>query len=275
MLDFHLHSDFSDDCDIKMEYMVKSAINKGLETIAITDHIDYDFYGKGDKIDWVFDREDYFKEIDRLSDIYGSKIEILKGVELGIQPFKQVLDKSNKFLDGGKFDFIISSKHTCDSKDLYYKKFFEGKTPSESMRGYYEEYIECCKLFKNYSVLGHLDLPIRYDKDISELDPMECGEHLEELFKILRDDNKGIEINTGAFRYGLPMPNPSLDILKFYKEKKCEIVTFGSDAHTTDYIGTSFKETLDYLESAGFKYICKFRNMKEEFISIASLKDRI
>ena len=42
---------------------------------------------------------------------------------------------------------------------------------------------------------------------------------------------KGIELNTGGFKYGLGHPNPCEDIIKRYKELGGEIITLGSDAH--------------------------------------------
>ena len=40
MYDFHLHSNFSVDCKVPPEDMVKEAIKMGLKAICFTDHID-------------------------------------------------------------------------------------------------------------------------------------------------------------------------------------------------------------------------------------------
>ena len=45
--DYHLHTEFSDDSDYLMEDVVKDAIEKGIEEICFTDHVDY-----GIKLDW-------------------------------------------------------------------------------------------------------------------------------------------------------------------------------------------------------------------------------
>lgn len=39
--DYHLHTEFSDDSDYLMEDVVKDAIEKGIEEICFTDHVDY------------------------------------------------------------------------------------------------------------------------------------------------------------------------------------------------------------------------------------------
>ena len=41
--DYHLHTCFSDDCKTPLEDLVQSAIDNGLKSICITDHLDPDF----------------------------------------------------------------------------------------------------------------------------------------------------------------------------------------------------------------------------------------
>ena len=38
--DFHTHTGFSDDCDVSVEEMLKSAADQGIRTLAVTDHYD-------------------------------------------------------------------------------------------------------------------------------------------------------------------------------------------------------------------------------------------
>ena len=43
MWDQHMHCMFSGDSDADPVLMIKSAINKGLDGICFTDHLDYDY----------------------------------------------------------------------------------------------------------------------------------------------------------------------------------------------------------------------------------------
>ena len=43
MYDFHVHSNFSDDCNYSMEEMVEGAIKNGLSSMTFTDHMDHDY----------------------------------------------------------------------------------------------------------------------------------------------------------------------------------------------------------------------------------------
>ncbi len=61
-------------------------------------------------------------------------------------------------------------------------------------------------------------------------------------------------MNTSGVRYGLTNGMPSDDILKLYKQCGGEIITLGSDAHKPEDIAFQFSESLQLLQSIGFKY---------------------
>ena len=121
--DYHLHTEFSDDSDYLMEDVVKDAIEKGIEEICFTDHVDY-----GIKLDW--DDPDfiegksvpnvnypaYFQKIEYLTKKYYNKIRIKKGLEFGIQT--HTIDKFKKLFDRYTFDFIILSIHQIEDKEF-------------------------------------------------------------------------------------------------------------------------------------------------------------
>ena len=41
--DAHMHTDFSTDCESSVRSMLNAAVEKGLRTVCITDHMDLDF----------------------------------------------------------------------------------------------------------------------------------------------------------------------------------------------------------------------------------------
>ncbi|MBQ3394956.1 MAG: histidinol phosphate phosphatase, partial [Synergistaceae bacterium] len=79
------------------------------------------------------------------------------------------------------------------------------------------------------------------------------------------NDNKGIELNTSSWRYGLKDTQPCREILKLYHDLGGEILTLGSDAHTPDYLYAHMNEARDILRDLGFKYFCTFEKMIPEF----------
>ena len=98
-----------------METMVLSAIRRRLKTICFTEHLDLDFppeYGT-----FSLDLNAYTTEVFRLQSRYEKDIEILLGIEFGMQPhlWEQYLDITNYY----PFDFIIASQHLLDRADPY------------------------------------------------------------------------------------------------------------------------------------------------------------
>ncbi len=264
MYDYHVHSSFSADCDIDMKDFIEKAINMGFKEICFTDHIDYDYCDPS--INFEFDIADYTEYINKMRGLFGHKIKILKGVEIGIQP--HLLKDYEDTIGNNNFDFVISSIHTCDRKDLYLGDFYKDKTPRQAYLKYFEELLYCIKNFDSFNVIGHLDVLIRYDEAVRNENIRNYFDVLEEIFKALIDKNKGIEINTSGYRYNLDSFMPSFDIVKLYKELGGEIITVGSDSHSPDTLGFKFDHVYEALKHLGFKYITIFEKMEPNFIKI-------
>lgn len=265
MFDYHMHSNFSADCSTPMEETIEQAIKKGLKEICFTEHIDYDY--PDSSIDFTFDLKAYDKQVKEMQARYGTQIVIKKGVEIGVQP--HILDQYERMMQQHFFDFIICSMHTVDQKELHYGTLFSNYSAEEAYRKYYEELLYCVKNYKQYSILGHLDLVKRYKKlEINN----DFHDMIREIFNTIIADGKGIEVNTSGLRYGLDGAMPSYDILKLYKECGGEIITLGSDSHVSTTLAFHFPETLDILTDIGFTYIATFKNQQPIFHSIDALK---
>ena len=158
------------------------------------------------------------------------------------------------------FDFIILSVHQVEDKEFWTQEFQKGRTQKEYNERYYEEMLSLVKHYKNYSVLGHMDLIKRYDQEgeypFEKIKPV-----IEDILKIVIADGKGIEINTSAKRYGLEDTMPSQEILRLYKELGGEIITIGSDSHKPDQLGCGIAEAQKLLKEIGFQKICTFEKM--------------
>ncbi|MDD3204387.1 MAG: histidinol-phosphatase HisJ family protein [Lachnospiraceae bacterium] len=264
--DFHLHSNYSGDSTAKMEDMILSGIQKGLTHMCFTEHHDIDYIHENDKekeISFLLNVDSYLYELATLKEKYINQIQLLFGVELGIQPHikKDLLI----FARGHEYDFIIASAHLCHRKDPYYPAFFEGRSDQEAYDEYFTSIIEDIKAFHNYDVFGHLDYAVRYGKTKNtEYSYLQHADKIDEILKLLIENEKGIELNTGGFRAGLDAPNPCVDIIRRYKELGGEIITVGSDAHRPEDIGCEFAKASDILKSLGFKYYTVYANRMPE-----------
>lgn len=267
LFDYHLHTDFSADCKMSMQKLCESAVDKNLDEIAITDHHDIDY--KNDEIEFLLDKENYLKEIKKYQKKYEGKLIIKKGIEMGLQ--SHIIQEANDFLTDD-FDFIICSFHTAEKKDLYNGDFFKDYKLWEAYKNYLKSILKVIYNFDNYNVLGHLDLIRRYDyyKNTPDLMENEDAKHIigEILKRVIRQD-KGIEVNTAGYYIGNGKnPNPSIKILKLYKELGGKILTIGSDSHSPDQIAYKFSYTISLLKEIGFKYLTTFKNKKPIFHKI-------
>lgn len=261
MFDYHVHSSFSEDCEVAMELMVQGAVEKGIKELCFTEHIDIDYPDPN----WTFslDLAKYSAEIRKMQQIYGEQIRIFKGVELGLQP--HVLQNYKKLVKKKNFDFIICSMHATKGLDLHSGKFFEGKSLNQAYEEYYSELLTCIQSFRDFSVLGHLDLVTRYKYEPGVQSFLDI---IEEIFKIIIPTGQGIEINTSGFYYGIDRVMPSDDILKLYKEMGGEIITIGSDAHKPERLAEYYHHSVELLKNIGFKYVTTFKNGEPIFHKI-------
>lgn len=272
LADYHVHSEFSDDSVYPMEEVVKDGIRMGLDEICFTDHVDYGvkadwdsgeeiIYREGDPLANV-DYPRYVDQIQRLRSIYGDRIAIKLGLEFGVQT--HTIPQFEDLFGRYPFDFIILSVHQVENKEFWTQDFQKGRSQKEYNEKYYEEMLYLVNHYTNYSVLGHMDLIVRYDEmgvyPFPKVKPL-----VEEILKKVIKDGKGIEINTSSHRYGLQDSTPSRNILKLYHELGGRIITIGSDSHKPEHLGTYIGEAKALLKSLGFDSFCTYKEMQPVF----------
>lgn len=270
--DYHVHTEFSDDSVYPMKTVIRDAIAMGMNEICLTDPVDY-----GVKIDWDcgkqiqyrngeplanVDYPRYMSEIDRMKRLYGNKIRIKTGLEFGIQ--KHTIPDFQRLFERYAFDFIILSIHQVENQEFWTQDFQRGRSQKEYQQRYYEEMLAVVRDYKDYSVLGHMDLIARYD--LAGVYPFEkVRPVIEDILRIVIADGKGIEVNTSSHRYGLTDTMPSAYILKLYRDMGGRIITIGSDSHKPEHLGAYIRETQALLKSLGYKQFCTFEHMRPIF----------
>jgi len=265
MIDSHVHSSFSGDCETPAREACEKAIDIGLDGIAFTDHLDYDYPDYDDKFLIDFDR--YSHGMDRLKTDYRGKLKVFKGIEVGIQP--HVLDESSNLIRKYNFDFVICSVHIIDRQDPYTGQYYIGKTKDEAFRRYLEAILFTTQSFNDYDVIGHIGYIRRYGNyDDRSLRHADYSDLLDSILNNVIEKGKGLEVNTSGYRTGLESPMPDYDIIKRYLELGGEIITLGSDAHTAGQIALKFTDTVEVLKKIGVKHIAYFEDRKPAFYSI-------
>jgi len=257
------------DSESPVRDMIEGAIEKGLERIYITDHYDEDYPTLHTAPDYVqiFDLEEYYKEITPLKEEYTGRIDVYIGVEFGLQP--HLGDFYRDLVKKYSFEFIVGALHVIDGDDPYARRIFDGKTDEEVYRRMFEETLLCVKNCQDFDVLGHLDYVVRYGHEGEKSYSYErFATEIDGILRALIERGKGLEVNTSGFKYGLPFPHPTFDVIKRYRELGGEIITIGSDGHSPNQIAYDFHKIPGILEEAGFKYYTEFRERKPYFVKI-------
>lgn len=258
--DCHLHTCFSGDSETPVHETIEQAISLGLKTICITDHFDYDYpteYG----IDFNLDIPAYVDALANMKEQYKNQIEVLTGIELGLDP--TINHAYQDLLAPYNFDFIIGSTHIIDKMDPYFPAYFEKYQKVEGIKHYYDTILKNIQTFENFDVCGHIDYLIRYAPNKNkDLNPSEYTDIIDQILTTIIQKGKGIEINTAGYKHGLNHAHPHPDILKRYKELGGEIITIGSDGHTPEAMALEFTKVPDLLKSVGYNHYTIFKNRK-------------
>ena len=268
--DCHIHSMFSGDSESLPEETVHAALGKGLDKIIFTDHCECDgekAFPPGIPAWEPFELANYVKYIETVRTRFSeAPIEIGTGLELGSAVHnKPFAEKVLSFYD---WDFIIGSNHIVRGQyDFYYLNYREIDT-EKIFRQYFEELYELAQ-DDNFDVLGHLYYFVRYaHRQGVEVHLEKYRADIAQIYKEIIQNGKGIEVNTSHIdrEYGKAIPD--LEYVRLFRECGGEIVTVGSDAHTSEAVGRGQKEALEILREAGFKAVASFTRRKPVFKDI-------
>ena len=264
LADYHTHSDSSPDGKETIARLAEAAIAKGLQEICITDHVDTVCWGSYAPR-WDYDWEKSLGELEEARRLYGNRLTIRLGAELGEAPMG--FERAEKLLEESPgLDFVIGSVHMAGEKfhhfDLYYIEKKDETYYHSVIDSYLEDVLRLARWGK-FSVLGHLTLPLRYiNENLGE--ELTFDGHFDqcrEIFRALIESGCGIECNTNRGH----QPLPDAPLLKLYREQGGEIITLGSDAHSAEYVGCCIRERQELLRQCGFRYFTTFEGGKPRF----------
>ncbi|MEC9487991.1 MAG: histidinol-phosphatase HisJ family protein [Halanaerobium sp.] len=268
IFDCHVHSYFSEDSELSMAEAILYAMEKGLGGLAFTDHVDLGYPYAEDYP--VLDYEEYTRQIRKLQRKVYPGFKVLTGIELGLQ--HDNLQDNQAFMRDKDFDFVIGSIHSIDGEPLAEGDVFQTRDIDDVFSRFLQYTYEVISNYSNFDVLGHLDIIRRYSGNLEHnLSIDKHQELVDAILKALIDKGKGIEVNTSGIRYGLNSFHPEFWVLQRYNQLGGKVVTIGSDAHRLEGIGTYFKQGIEMINQAGFKYITYFKKREPEFLPISKV----
>jgi histidinol-phosphatase (PHP family) len=254
--DYHLHTNASGDSAESIDNVIKQAMALGLEDIAITDHYDYNY--PDPSFCELLDFDAYGKTLDRVIRQYADIIRITPGIELGLRTDGQ--EKLNTALEKYPFEFVIGSIHSVDSYPIDMSSYRRAYGDKKATVRYYEYLYEAIKAnISSFDVCGHLNVIDRYVDNIQQ--EKYYMHIIEDIFKLLIENDKGIEVNTSCYRYGMgARTTPTLEMLRIFRQLGGEIITIGSDAHRASDVGNGLDRGLEMIITAGFRNVCTYKD---------------
>lgn len=261
--DLHTHTNFSFDSTQDIQGLILRASQLGLKYLAITDHFD-----NGSKYTTQeLDIPKYCQTLSSYKDIAKDNgVELLLGIELGYMPQKN--NQNLQIIQSYPFDYVINSVHEVDGIDCYFPEYHQGKDKNSSYTAYFEKILESIDAPYYYSAIGHLGYVIRKAPySPKEFRYNEFEDILDKILKKIIQKQKILEINTST--EGLVEPTiPSLEVLKRYYQLGGRLVTFGSDAHSSQRLADKFEITCKILKDIGFEYYTVVKNRQHIKIKI-------
>ncbi len=264
--DCHMHCAASEDSETPIGDLISAAQAKGLNIIAVTDHVELVEFRKG-----AYDvaAEESWQMQSTVEVPAG--FTLLRGIELGEPCCDKAL--AERLLSAHDYDFVLASQHRLSAElpDYYYIDFSDWSDERIiAEMGRYFEALKEIVLWNGFDSLAHLTYPFRYlpaswrNGDYSPWMPL-----IDEIFDILIKNGKSLEINTSGVRKGQGMTSPDEPLVRRYFERGGRRITIGSDAHRAHEVGADLDAAWAMAKAIGFDGITVYKNRQPITLTIA------
>ena len=263
IIDMHIHSDHSFDGNPSCMLLCESAVSKGLNGIAVTDHCEID----SKELDFrAFATNQYFESY-KAKKFFEGRLLVMQGLELGQAIYKKELAESilNKF----KYDFILGSIHNLENmEDFYYLDYSQFDVPA-LLDKYFDTVYELC-VWNGFDSLAHLTYPLRYIKGEAgmDIDLSRFSDKIEAILKTLIANGKALEINTSGLFQKINETLPDKSIIKRFKDLGGKYITVGSDSHYLYDLGRGIKQGMALAKECGFENVTVYQQREPILIPI-------
>jgi histidinol-phosphatase (PHP family) len=265
--DCHVHPDYSLDASGSIEEYCQKALQIGLKGICFTTHYDIDpkrrdidaFMRVKGKVTPLSEKivKIYLDDIERAKRKYEPLgLKVKTGLEIDYAP--EIEDNLGENLSRFKLDYILGAVHCLEhiaitsSEEAY--QYFEKRSAGKLCEDYYTTLISGIKSGL-FHCIAHLDGFKKYALDYYAEELLkEEKKWIDPLLQEIKDNNVGIELNTGWFKKGKREFFPDEEILKRAKELRVKIVALGSDAHRVEELGLGLKEAALHMEKNKLKF---------------------
>jgi histidinol-phosphatase (PHP family) len=244
-----------------MERTCARAAAIGLPAVAFTEHADYTAWfssavGEYPELapfatpDGIvrpprFDAPAYLDCLERCRAAFPT-LRIISGVEFG-EPHWHA-EAVATLVDSGRFERVLASVHSLPNGRRFSEpeELFLHRSPDEVMHEYLAEAARMIASCDTFSVLAHIDYPVRvWPRNSEPFNPREFEEAIRHVLRTLAGTDRVLEVNTRV-------PLDEL-IVDWWRDEGGHAVTFGSDAHEPTSLAAGFQEAVSMVEAAGFR----------------------
>jgi histidinol-phosphatase (PHP family) len=250
-LDAHLHTLLSPDSTVPIDAYAEQAIARGIDEIAITDHVDFEPGAPAFGFTTFEDRE---RLVRGAAERWGPRgVTIRFGIELTYERRFEAAIRDHLRMHA--YDYVIGSVHVYRSSPFAAGNvagWVAGRRLDEIVTPWFEE-VEAAARSALFDTLGHLDFVKRYlHPHVTAAQLAAAPELYEPTLRALVDSGTALEVNTSGLRQAAGETYPSAAIVARFRELGGERVTVGSDAHRAESFAWALDDGYDHVRAAGF-----------------------
>lgn len=257
-IDYHMHTFLCGHASGKPEDYAEHALRLGLQEIGFSDHaplVSHD----DPSITMSFDELPHYHEmLEALKTQYAKKkLSIKIGIEADFIPGYE--EKTKAILDAYPYDYVLGSVHFIGELAFDNPKQKDRLKTSNIDKVYsdYHTLLRKSAASGLFDIMAHVDLV----KKFGDRPTKDMAAEIKETASIFKKSGVVIEINASGLRKPVKEIYPSLTDLLIYCQAGVP-VTFGSDAHAPDEVGSGFKDALALAKKAGYREYVLFDKRK-------------
>ncbi|GEM_PF-4393014 len=235
--DLHIHSHISDDAYGSMLEKAEKALQYGFTAIGFADHLEINS-------NWGYDVEEYFNALNEVRRVFDKRLHIYSSVEIGFTDKRLPLIQEH--LQHYQYDYVIGSIHAING--IIASEMKSAYTSHEHIMNMYQQYFDmiyktvACGLF---DIIAHINFIRRWIPE--EFQAIEVwhipalSHRLDMILDLIIEKKSILEINCASLRKGYSYTLPEEEIIARYAQRGGTLVSYASDTHIPDDIGTGIE----------------------------------
>jgi len=254
--DYHIHSDFSCDCQATMAEMCHAALERGIPEIGFTEHLDL---LPVDPCYATFRIEAWWDELQRCREAFSPRLSIRAGLELS-EPHRVRL-AADEALRRHPWDYVIGALHYMGDTLIFDRAYFD-RAPDEAYRAYFVE-LGAVAEEGGFEVLAHADIVKRHGHTYyGAYDPRPYEAEIRAALRACARNGIALEANTSTLRRPVAELSPAPLIFTWFRQEGGRLVTIGSDAHLPGDVGAGLGQAIEAIRAAGFDELARFEGRR-------------